>query len=300
MVVGANVHFLGYGTCPCLKHLAVFFLLIFVQLSSVSLEPQRHHLREARRGLHSLGYRRLDLFRPPWILFHLIRQIKILQPLLGNAYPGLQRVFIRGMTFPFLFLFRRRTINCAPQACYHEPTCIPYVIGGVVFYALDHIVRAIKTHITTARLRPLPELKIVRVEVPSLNAGWRAGQHVRLRVLSSSMGWWGWSEVHPFTIANATQTPEGMVLMCKQTGRWTSNLFKMAHTSSYGESGKEAGRDVTVIVEGPYGALSCRQGVHASDYGLHRWRGTHDDVEAFWRIVCCWWEWRLFCIISST
>ena len=62
--------------------------------------------------------------------------------------------------------------------------------------------------------------------------------------------------MHPFTIANTTQTPEGMVLMCKKTGRWTDNLFKMAQTSSYGESGKEAGRDVTVIVEGPYGALS--------------------------------------------
>lgn len=140
-------------------------------------------------------------------------------------------------------------------ACYHEPTCIPYVIGGVFFYALDHIVRAIKTRITTAKLRPIPELRIVRVEVPSLNAGWRAGQHVRLRVLSSSMGWWGWSEVHPFTIANTTQTPEGMVLMCKKTGRWTSSLLSMAQTSSYGESGKEAGRDVTVIVEGPYGGV---------------------------------------------
>lgn len=43
--------------------------------------------------------------------------------------------------------------------------------------------------------------------------------------------------------------------MCKKTGRWTNSLFNMAQTSSYGESGKEAGRDVTVIVEGPYGGV---------------------------------------------
>ncbi|KAG0693168.1 ferric reductase like transmembrane component-domain-containing protein [Suillus ampliporus] len=140
-------------------------------------------------------------------------------------------------------------------ACYHEPACVPYVIAACVFYILDHVIRAVKTRITTARLRPIPELGITRVEVPSLNSGWRAGQHVRLRVLSSSMGWWGWTEVHPFTIANVTQTSEGMVLMCKKTGRWTNNLFSMAQTASYGETGKEVGRDVRVIVEGPYGGV---------------------------------------------
>lgn len=140
-------------------------------------------------------------------------------------------------------------------ACYHEPTCVPYVAAACVFYILDHVVRAIKTRITTAKLQPLPELGITRVEVPSINAGWRAGQHVRLRVLSSSMGWWGWSEVHPFTIANVAETSEGMVLMCKKTGHWTGSLFSMAQTASYGETGKEVGRDVRVMVEGPYGGV---------------------------------------------
>ncbi|KAG2143176.1 hypothetical protein BD769DRAFT_1625727 [Suillus cothurnatus] len=140
-------------------------------------------------------------------------------------------------------------------ACYHVPACIPYVAAACVFYILDHVVRAIKTRVTTAKLRPLPELGITRVEVPSINAGWRAGQHVRLRVLSPSMGWWGWSEVHPFTIANVAETSEGMVLMCKKTGRWTDSLFSMAQTASYGETGKEVGRDVRVMVEGPYGGV---------------------------------------------
>jgi ferric-chelate reductase len=176
------------------------------------------------------------------------------------------------------------------------------VIAAVVVYAIDHIARIVKTHITTARLHPLPELGITRVEMPSLNAGWRAGQHVRIRVLSSSMGWWGWSEVHPFTIANTTHTPEGVVLMCKKTGRWTSNLFNMAQTFSYGKRGREVGRYVTVAVEGPYGTLSHRRGVQVSDqtfFVLSRRRGTHHDVKLFWSALCCWWERRLFCIISS-
>ncbi|KAG1741004.1 hypothetical protein EDB19DRAFT_1828386 [Suillus lakei] len=104
-----------------------------------------------------------------------------------------------------------------------------YVMAACVFYILDHVVRAVKTRVTTAKLSPLPELGITRVEVPSLNAGWRVGQHVRLRVLSSSMEWWGWSEVHPFTIVNVAETPEGMVLMF--------------------------GRDVRVMIEGPYGGV---------------------------------------------
>lgn len=174
--------------------------------------------------------------------------------------------------------------------------------AACVFYILDHVVRAIKTRITTAKLQPLPELGITRVEVPSINAGWRAGQHVRLRVLSSSMGWWGWSEVHPFTIANVAETSEGMVLMCKKTGHWTGSLFSMAQTASYGETGKEVGRDVRVMVEGPYGALVCCRGVDASLdilFFSRRWRGTHCDVELFRCGVCCWRERCLLCVIGS-
>ncbi|KAF9239987.1 ferric reductase like transmembrane component-domain-containing protein [Melanogaster broomeanus] len=128
--------------------------------------------------------------------------------------------------------------------CYHETKCIPYVIAACVFYGLDHLVRAIKTRITTATLRPIPELGLTRVEIPSLNAGWRAGQHVRLRVLSTTMGLWGMTEVHPFTIASVTNTEEGLVLMCKKAGRWTSKLYEIAGTAAYGEQGREIGRSV--------------------------------------------------------
>lgn len=127
------------------------------------------------------------------------------------------------------------------------------MIVTCVFYGLDHLVRTIKTRIATATLRPIPELGLTRVEMPTINAGWRAGQHVRLRVLSTAMGLWGTTEVHPFTIASVSKAEEGLVLLCKKTGRWTSTMYEIASTSVYGEQGKEVGRSVKVMVEGPYG-----------------------------------------------
>lgn len=122
-----------------------------------------------------------------------------------------------------------------------------------MFYGLDHLLRLLKTRIATATLRPIPELGLTRVEIPSINTGWRAGQHIRLRVLSMSMGFIGTTEVHPFTIANAPNAQEGLVLMCGKAGGWTSKMFELSRTAVYGEQGHEIGRQVRVIVEGPYG-----------------------------------------------
>lgn len=141
--------------------------------------------------------------------------------------------------------------------------CVPYVIVACVFYGLDHIVRVIKTHVTTATLRPIPELGLTRVEIPSINTGWRAGQHVRLRLLSTAMGFWGMTEVHPFTIASVSKTEEGLVLLCKKAGRWTTRMYQIASTSVYGNQGRELGRSVKVMVEGPYGIyLLSLHGLH--------------------------------------
>ena len=97
--------------------------------------------------------------------------------------------------------------------------------------------------------------------IPSINHGWRAGQHVRIRVLSTSLGWLGWTEPHPFTIASAPVDSgtgltgeEGLVLICKKAGGWTSKLFDMAKASRPVESGSSiTHRSVKVLIEGPYG-----------------------------------------------
>jgi predicted ferric reductase len=128
---------------------------------------------------------------------------------------------------------------------------LPYVLVCCGLYGFDYLRRIIKTRISRAFIRPLPELNSTRIEVPRINAGWHAGQHVRIRVMSAGMGWWGWTEVHPFTIASVARGQEGLVLLCKKSGSWTSKLYQMAKVGGYVEGG--IGREVSVMIEGPYG-----------------------------------------------
>ena len=66
------------------------------------------------------------------------------------------------------------------------------------------------------------------------------------------MGWYGWAEAHPYTIASASDgtLQEGIVLLCKITGTWTQRLNAIA---ALDRRGAGAGSNVTVLVEGPYG-----------------------------------------------
>ncbi|KXN80959.1 Ferric/cupric reductase transmembrane component 2 [Leucoagaricus sp. SymC.cos] len=155
----------------------------------------------------------------------------------------------------------------------HMPELVPFVLTTIALFGLDHVLRIVKTRIVTATIRPLPELDLTRIEIPNINAGWRAGQHVRVRILSRGVGLFGWAEVHPFTIASVGVSDaliggsgvgnirrgglrgggggEGMVLMCKRTGTWTKRLYEMAKMSGYVDG--FLGREVKVWLEGPYG-----------------------------------------------
>ncbi|KAJ7472300.1 hypothetical protein B0H11DRAFT_1349789 [Mycena galericulata] len=135
-------------------------------------------------------------------------------------------------------------------ALYHEAELRPYLYATTAIYVFDRLLRIAKTRISTAHIRPIPELGVTRIEIPNINKGWRAGQHVRIQVLSTAMGVTGWAQIHPFTIASETNSTEGLVLLCKKTGTWTTKLFATATTS---QSERGVGRDVRVVVEGPYG-----------------------------------------------
>ncbi|ESK93889.1 putative iron reductase [Moniliophthora roreri MCA 2997] len=158
-----------------------------------------------------------------------------------------------------------------PATILHMPACTPYVLAAVSLYGLDIFLRVVKTKFATAQLRVIPELGVTRVEILEINAGWRAGQHIRLRVCSSGMGIFGWAEVHPFTIASCQETPEGMVLMCKKAGDWTNKLYDLAQKSVALENTRlnelaaaaglclpGIGGKVRVMVEGPYGGPGLR------------------------------------------
>ncbi|KAF8310934.1 hypothetical protein DL93DRAFT_2083848 [Clavulina sp. PMI_390] len=147
-------------------------------------------------------------------------------------------------------------------ACYHVPAALPWCLIAVSFYLLDLILRVVQSHYVTANIEYLPALKVTRVVVPSLHSGWRAGQHIRLSVLTSGMGLMKAVESHPFTIASTSEDQEGMVLYCREAGDWTRQLAKLARGSpasglDLGLGAKEAGfgsgRSVNVLVQGPYG-----------------------------------------------
>src|SRR6266576_2810366 len=114
--------------------------------------------------------------------------------------------------------------------------------------------------------RPIPSLSATWIEIPSLDSRCqRAGQHIHVRIFSSGLGWLGWTESHPFTIASAPVTSskqgrtvgeEGLILVCKKAGGWTGKLYDMAKKSGYIEAGiadgVDIGKTVAMMIEGPY------------------------------------------------
>ncbi|KAJ7254638.1 hypothetical protein B0H12DRAFT_1183873 [Mycena haematopus] len=155
------------------------------------------------------------------------------------------RIFVSTHILGFAILF--------PALWFHKPQLHAYIYVALGFYGVDHLLRLVKTRMYNAIIRPLPDMGTTRIEVPQLNAGWRAGQHVRIRILSGALGLTGWAESHPFTIASVSGSPEGLVLMVKKSGDWTNKLFDFAKAGGYTEAG--VGRNVSVVLEGPYGGL---------------------------------------------
>ena len=121
-----------------------------------------------------------------------------------------------------------------------------------------------KSRICVANARRLcAELPVIVLEMPYLNSGWRAGgQHVLVRVLSSSMGWWGCTETHVFTITSLCNEHNGLAVMLRRRGYWTNKLCKMA-TSDGGEV--DADCKVKVVIEGPYGRVHMISVVSIAD-----------------------------------
>ncbi|KAF6760556.1 ferric reductase transmembrane component [Ephemerocybe angulata] len=141
-----------------------------------------------------------------------------------------------------------------PAGCMHMPAARPYMFACAILYGLDRIVRAVKSSIATATITHLPRMDMAYVEVPNIRSGWRAGQHVRLRVFSSAMGAFGWAETHPFTIASASGANDGLVLFCKKAGDWTGKLVELA--KELDSRGVEGQGTVKVWIEGPFGGPS--------------------------------------------
>ncbi|KAI0339247.1 incomplete iron reductase [Trametopsis cervina] len=148
----------------------------------------------------------------------------------------------------------------------HQSFAIPYVAIAAGFYGADRILRIFKSRVTTAYLQTIPDLGTTLIVIPSLNAGWRAGQHVRLRVLTTGL-WW---ETHPYTIASACEgqqiasigsgSADGMALMVKADGGWSKKIYELGSDRPNEPNAREMesrimgkGVRVKVLVDGPYG-----------------------------------------------
>ncbi|KAI0055968.1 hypothetical protein BV25DRAFT_1668797 [Artomyces pyxidatus] len=175
--------------------------------------------------------------------------------------------FVRQKMYTLFLSIHIVGVNVFLVATYfHSHTTLPYILTGLGLYVCDHIIRLFKTRFPTALLSAEPHLNSgsSHLYFPTLTKGWRAGQHVRIRVVSpgrrSWVGWWAaWLVGHarPFTIASAANG-HGMELIVKKHGVWTHQLFDMAVDDGDSEKGRKGKgsrnlvREVRVLVEGPY------------------------------------------------
>jgi predicted ferric reductase len=150
----------------------------------------------------------------------------------------------------FLGIHTVSYILVLPALYIHHPAMRIYLLVCLIFLFSDLSVRVLKSRLTYAYIRPIPELEMTRIHIPSINAGWRAGQHVRLHMCLRSTT--SWVEAHPLTITSVSKEQEGMVLMCKKANGWTKQLYEMAKVEDY-MAGLGRGRRMRVVVEGPYG-----------------------------------------------
>lgn len=121
----------------------------------------------------------------------------------------------------------------------------------MAIYLMSIISSFAKTRVAEAELLAVPDSATTVVTIPKYRSGWRAGQHLRIRV--PCLGGVHRFESHPFTIAS-DGTSDGIVLMVKSAGDWTSRLLEYASTPENLE-GAQAARTASVIIEGPYGGL---------------------------------------------
>ncbi|BGP38859.1 hypothetical protein JCM10449v2_002797 [Rhodotorula kratochvilovae] len=139
---------------------------------------------------------------------------------------------------------------------YHVPDLArPYTIFVLTVYGIDVLCRLAKTRLGRASIVSLPG-QVTMVQSHTLSTGWRAGQHVWVRVPAAARLHRGW-ETHPFTIANAPREcspldgSHNLTLLAKSTGGWTRALEARARAAA----NPDEARVINCAIEGPYGGV---------------------------------------------
>ncbi|OAV98148.1 hypothetical protein PTTG_08587 [Puccinia triticina 1-1 BBBD Race 1] len=111
----------------------------------------------------------------------------------------------------------------------HTECTRPFLAACIAFLVLDNLLKIVKLRFKLATFTAMPG-GLTRIEVKGINDGWRAGQHVFLRVLKGRQIF----EKHPFTIANApnSSTPYGstdhLLIVAKAAGDFTERIYSLA------------------------------------------------------------------------
>jgi ferric-chelate reductase len=190
----------------------------------------------------------------------------------------------------------------------HSNSSWLYILAAGGLYVLDHLARFFRIRYAKAWLTPVHALNggTTLIHVPSLGAGWRAGQHVRLRVVN--IRWFGWwttwfGRARPFTIATASGTG-GMILPIKADGKWTRTLLRMASVAASAhpdvrsmdtERGRGPAREVRVIIEGPYGKHCVFLALRQTLIYLQRRSWLHTLYCLFRSCPRRWGQWHFIC-----
>ncbi|EGF98562.1 uncharacterized protein MELLADRAFT_95557 [Melampsora larici-populina 98AG31] len=222
---------------------------------------------------HSMGAPLLVFAGPPLTGFIAVVSLAVI--LLSSL-----KIFRSRLYQTFLFLHIAGYITVLVALWFHRVAIRPYIIvaaAAVVFDALQGLL--IKTRFKSAILKSVPG-NMTKIQVQNVGDGWRAGQHVYLRIMRGRRMF----EKHPFTIANAPSSlspanhDQSLILVAKAAGDftkthitltqavevlgkenvvhipWTDEKSVQDKGSFVSESGHEPNR-VSVIIEGPYGSF---------------------------------------------
>ncbi|THH28732.1 hypothetical protein EUX98_g5458 [Antrodiella citrinella] len=159
---------------------------------------------------------------------------------------------------------------------YHTIYAVPWIYPPIAFYGLDLTLRLLRYRIKDASLVAIDQ-NMTLITIHDCDAGWNAGQHVRLRVFFSGRV----LESHPFTIANAPPTSSclptrGLTVAARVSGDWTRALNTYTNeeqdrlsegtTATDEEKGARSRVPVHVhvMIDGAYGGCSIDLGTYES------------------------------------
>ncbi|KAJ8468284.1 hypothetical protein ONZ45_g17299 [Pleurotus djamor] len=221
-----------------------------------------------------------------WINNHLIWDIEILgeqKETSGIAAFGILCILVLSSLRPVRRMFYQSFfvvhvlgfVSFFITICYHTPYATPWIFPPLAFYGFDMLLRFFRYRIKDAILVPVGD-QMTLVRIPNCDAGWVAGQHVRLRVFFSGRIF----ESHPLTIASAPSLisctdANGILLGARVCGDWTKALNAYASSeverlTSHQVKEKKTRRSesvdvpVHIMIDGPYGGSSVDLGEYES------------------------------------